>query len=106
MVYLLNQPGAQSVLIPKPSSVSGDLTMSLRSTVNNTEPIDVTVLDLALSRLYYYVAITIPEGMQPGEYEYEMKAGDEVVASGLAIMYDPESAYQYETTVEYEQYEK
>ena len=105
MVYLLNQSGAQAVLIPKPATVSGDLAMTLRSTVDNSTPVDATVIDLAVSRLYYYVAITLPDGIQPGEYEYVLTAGMDTVASGIAVIRDSAPVVQYEKTIQYEQYE-
>lgn len=105
MVYLLNQPGPQAVLIPKPCNLAGSLTMVLRSTVNLSKTFDAPVLDLAVSVLYYYVAVTVPDGMQPGEYEYVLKAGDEVAATGIAIMRDAVQTVQYEKPIEYEQYE-
>ena len=105
MVYLLNQPGPQAVLIPKPCNIAGSLTMTLRSTVNLSRTFDAPVLDIAVSSLYYYVAVTIPDGMQPGEYEYVLKAGMEVAATGIAIMRDATQTVQYEKPIEYEQYE-
>lgn len=105
MVYLLNQSGPQAILLPKPATVSGPLTMVLRSTVNLSEPVSASVIDLAVSMLYYYVAVTIPEGMQPGEYEYILRAGDEVASSGVAVIRSAVPTVQYKKPIEYEQYE-
>ena len=106
MVYLVNFNGAQSVLIPKPvTGKAGSYAMTLRSTVNLSVAVDATVIDLAVSRIYYYVAVTLPEWTQPGEYEYTLFGDGEPLASGLAVIRDAAPVVQYEKPIQYEQYE-
>lgn len=105
MIYLVNEPGPQAVMIPKPVTESGALTMTFRSTVNQTEPVDAGVIDLAVSDLYYFLAVTVPEGMQPGEYEYTLRSDGIAVAAGVAVMRDAYPTVQYIKQAQYEQYE-
>ena len=106
MVYLINHPVAQAVLLPKPfTAPAGDMKLTLRNTVNQTEPVDAAVIDLAVSRLYYYVAITLPEGMQQGEYEYTLYAGGVIAATGIAVLREEVAPVEYDNPIEYEQYE-
>lgn len=105
MIYLVNQPGPQAVMIPKPVTGTGPLTMTFRSTVNQTEPVDAGVIDISVSQLYYFLAVTVPEGMQPGEYEYDLRADGIPVASGVAMIRDTYPTVQYIKQATYEQYE-
>lgn len=106
MVYLINRPGPQAVMIPKPfAAPSGTMKLTLRNTVNQTEPVDATVIDIAVSRLYYFVAITVPEGMQQGEYEYTLYAGGVIAATGIAVLREEVAPVEYDNPIEYEQYE-
>lgn len=106
MVYLINRPGPQAVMIPKPFTAPlGTMKLTLRNTVNQTEPVDATVIDIAVSRLYYFVAITVPEGMQQGEYEYTLYSAGAVAATGIAVLRDAVAPVEYDNPIQYEQYE-
>lgn len=117
MVYLQNITESQPLAIPRPCRIPiGDLTFQARSTVDLNVVMDVQVLDLRLSDLYIFLAVSVPEGCPNGEYQYTLSAGDETVTTGLMILcqegegfsivgdgeYDREE-YNKKTT--YEQYE-
>ena len=107
MIYLNNTTEAQEVYIPRDTEFTGALTMSLRSTVDLDTVLDATVLDLGVLRLYLSVAVQLPEGSPTGEYQYELKAGDNVVSTGLCIVLpDDGTPAQYENPITYEQYER
>jgi hypothetical protein len=106
MIYLNNTTEAQAVFIPRDTSVTGALRFKARSTVGLDVPVTVAMLDLDGHRLCYQLAITLPEGIASGEYEYELTAGGIPVSTGVMVVRDglakPE---EYNKTIEYEQYE-
>ena len=112
MIYLDNTTDAQAVLIPRNGDTpAGDITLTARNTVDLTTPIAVGVLDLKTSQLYYNVSLVLPEGLPDGEYQYELTAGGETLASGLLGIgvqprcTDPERVVEYKKDITYQQYE-
>ncbi len=107
MIYLEKTTDAQIAYIPRDTDFTGTLTMSLRSTVDLDRVLNATVVDINVFRLIYAVAFQLPADAPTGEYEYTLKAGGDVVSTGLCIVRsgngDPE---QYEKTITYEQYER
>ena len=106
MIYLINTTDAQVAYIPRDTDFTGTLSLSLRSTVDLDTPyIAATVLDLNVFRTVYAVSVELPEGMQPGEYEYTLTAGGTTVSTGVLIVgeYNQERE-QYNKTITYEQY--
>ena len=108
MIYLNNTTDAQVVYVPRDTELPVDETVrfTARSTVDLDTPITALVIDLGLHRVYYNVALSLPEGVAPGEYQYELTAGDEVVSTGLLIIRDAgNTAREYNKPIEYEQYQ-
>lgn len=109
MIYLDNTTDAQTVLLPVSLTavdIAGlDLTFSARSTVNLDTPVSATVLDLHTHVLYYDVSLALPEGIQPGEYEYSLKAGNVELSSGVMVVRGGgASVSQYASAPTYKQY--
>lgn len=77
MIYLNNNRQAQSVYIPRRSGGYGGtdfsfvVRLALRSTVDNTT-YTVTGSAGSPSGAYYLVTLTLPEGVQSGEYDYAL----------------------------------
>ena len=106
MIYLLNQTDAQAVYVPKNGGVpDGDLAFKAKSTMELATEVDAEVLNLGISDLYVNIAVTLPEGVPNGEYEYSLTAGGILVSSGLLVIGDTTSPDQYNHTITYEQFE-
>lgn len=107
MIYLQNTQEAQEVYVPRSNGMTpdGDLVFKARNTINLTEEIDLYVSDLQVSDLYYFLAVTLPDEVTDGEYEYELKFEDTILATGLLVVGDFAKPDQYEKDVTYEQYE-
>ena len=75
MIYLKNTTDAQTVFIPRDTDLTGTLLFTARSTVGLDIPISATMLDLKVHRLCYALAVTLPEDIATGEYEYRLTAG-------------------------------
>ena len=106
MIYLKNTTESQVVFIPRDTDLTGTLQFTARSTVGLDIPISATMLDLKVHRLCYALAVTLPEDIATGEYEYALRAGGEKVSTGLLIIRDGiTQAEQYNKDITYEQYE-
>lgn len=106
MIYLTNTTNAQPLFIPKNTDATGDLTLTVRSTVGLDTPVDVEVLDLNTSDLYYRVGVTLPEGIANGEYEYTLEDESTTISTGVLIVGDyTTTRTQKNIPVTYEQYE-
>lgn len=107
MIYLTNTTDAQPVFVPRDTAIcGGTLTFRATSTVELSRVLDCTVLDLRSTRIYYSIAVALPEGATPGEYEYVLKDGDSVVSTGVLVVgeYTVDVAGEYDKTINYEQY--
>ena len=106
MIYINNSKTAQAVNIPATSrKVVGALTFILRSTVDNTEPVNLSVTQTGQSDLYYMFSLALPNELQEGEYEYVLKKNDDVLECGLAMVGQGTGKEEYNINTEYEQYE-
>ena len=106
MIYLKNTTDAQVVFIPRDTDFSGTLQFTARSTVGLDIPISATMLDLKVHRLCYALAVTLPEDIATGEYEYKLTAGGNLVSTGILVVQDGQAATeQYNKEIVYEQYE-
>lgn len=85
MIYLDNIATAQTVRVPKELQSSGDLTLTLHSEMEMKDTV-FPVTDTGESGMYYTLEVTFAERMLPGEYIYTLKAGDDMVAQGYAIV--------------------
>lgn len=107
MIYLSNTTEAQAVFVPRDTELaSGTLSFRATSTVDLDIVVDAVVVDLQMTRTYYAIAVSLPEGTIPGEYVYQLKAGDDVVSTGLLVIgeYGNGVAGQYDKPIHYEQY--
>ena len=107
MIYLTNTTDAQPVFVPRDTAIcGGTLTFTATSTVELSRLLECTVLDLKATRIYYSIALALPEDATPGEYEYVLKDGDNVVSTGLMVVgeYTVDVAGEYDKPTQYEQY--
>lgn len=105
MIYLTNISDAQILMIPRNGGiVTGEMSLVLRNTTDQQET-TLSVTDLNTSGLYFNLAVTLPEGIADGEYQYTLKNGNIQVSCGLLYIGDLQSASQYERTITYQQYE-
>jgi hypothetical protein len=106
MIYLQNTQEAQVVYIPRNGvTPQGDLVFKAKNTINLEEEIDVHVLDLQVSDLYYYLAVTLPEKVTDGEYEYTLSSEGDTLSTGLLVVGDYSKPNEYDKVITYEQYE-
>lgn len=105
MVYLKKTTEAQVVMIPKNGeSATGTLILKVRNTINETIQ-TFSVSDLNTSDLYFNLAVELQEDIVPGEYQYSLEDDGIVVSNGLLIIGEPSEPSQYESEIEYQQYE-
>lgn len=105
MIYLTNISDAQILMIPKNGRiVTGEMSLVLRNTTDQQET-TLSVTDMNTSGLYFHLAVTLPEGIADGEYQYTLKNGNIQVSCGLLYIGDLQSPSQYERTITYQQYE-
>lgn len=131
MIYLENITGAQMVYLPASGpKVDGEIVLEMVSNIDRTSLDGISAARVVAfvdadgkffhdddgfqfvvpgnddgSRLYYSVAVELPEGITEGEYEYKASIGDRVVSCGLAIVGDRTAPVEENNnTVEYEQY--
>lgn len=108
MIYLKNITDAQVVYLPKHSSgeVDGELVFTARSTIDLDTPVDIPVISINLSPLYYQIGVVLPSGLAAGEYEYTLLLGSESLSTGVMQIgeYDGVVTEEYDKTITYEQY--
>lgn len=104
MLYLKNISQQQNLFIPRDGSkVTGELVLKVCSTIDKTMT-SINVTDIEFSDLYFNVAVSLPEYMPLGEYEYGLYDGPTILSSGLLIVLGEENKTEYQTSVTYEQY--
>jgi hypothetical protein len=107
MLYLINKANPQTLFVPKDGAVAaGDLSFTLTSTVENSEPLQAEVSDGGSSNAYYILSVALPEDIADGEYEYVLADDEQPLSVGLLYVGDLPDVVQreYEKTIEYEQY--
>lgn len=107
MIYLTNTTDAQVAYVPRDVDIPSGATMTfaMTSTVDLDVAVTALVIDMKMHRMYYNVALYLPEDTTPGEYRYELKADGLVVSTGLAVVRDEVEVTEYNKEIEYEQYE-
>lgn len=108
MIYLSNTTDAQVAYVPRDVEIpSGTtLTFTMRSTVDLDTVLNALVIDTQMHRIYYNVALSLPEGTTPGEYQYEMKSDGETISTGLLVVRDNGAdVTEYNKEIQYEQYQ-
>ena len=106
MIYLQNtSEESQVVFVPRNgANPGGDLVFKAKNTINLDEEIDLHVSDLQISDIYMYLAVTLPEGLPNGEYEYTLLSDDALVSTGLLVIGENFSPSQHNKEIVYEQY--
>ena len=107
MIYFENTTEAQTFFVPISitDTGAGVLTFTMTSTVDRTVVLDVEVEDMEMYDSYRTFTAELPEGVQPGEYEYILRDGDVILSTGVAtVAGGGEEMIQTDTTIEYEQY--
>ena len=108
MIYLSNTTDAQVAYAPRDTEVPEGATIrfTMKSTVDLDRVLDALVIDMNLLKVYYNVAVTLPDDITPGEYQYELTADGDVISSGLCIVRDNGvTVDEYNKEIEYEQYQ-
>ena len=104
MVYLSNTEEAQVLFVPRAEGENhDDLVLTIRNTISLSER-TFGVIDLHTSDLYYRLAVELPAGVDSGEYEYQLKSGEEVLSKGLLIVTESSNTTEYNKNIQYEQY--
>lgn len=107
MIYIENHTMMQTLYIPNSGidAEGEDVLMFIRSTVDKGDEIAVPILYLEAGVTFYVVDVALEGALTEGEYEYELRAGDEILSRGLAIVGDYEPEHQvYDKPIEYTQY--
>ena len=107
MLNIVNTTAPQGLLVPIAETIvpQEQIVLRLKSTMTHRE-YSFEVTDLQTSHMYYNIALVLPESIDPGEYNYQLVSGGDILSNGLAIVgeYGRELT-EYEKTIEYEQYE-
>lgn len=84
MIYLENITTEQGVLIPANGLTKGATSMlfSIRSTISG-EVVYEDSITTQETEGYYYINLTLPAGLNDGEYKYSLSYEIETYASGL-----------------------
>lgn len=105
MIYLERTTDPQVVYVPRDTAIcGGTLTFEMRSTVDLDTVLNAVVLDLKATRIYYDVAVALPEDAPAGSYEYALKDGGLTVSAGCLVILEGRTPYQYDKPITYEQY--
>lgn len=104
MIYLKNISEPQMVFVPKGRETEGNLSFSLKNTINQSVLMNASVADLQ-SDLYVQFSISLPADRASGEYEYTLTDDAGIVSTGLLIVDDLSSPTEYNNAIQYKQYE-
>ena len=106
MIYITNSTQSQVIYVPaSEKKVEGAVTFTLKSTVNRNEPLTISVAQEGQSDIYYKFTLTLASTLEEGEYEYTLKQGNTTLDCGLAIVGSSSTNTEYNTVIQYEQYE-
>lgn len=106
MIYLQNITDPQAVFIPRSvDAPQGDLVFKAKSTIDLDVVTEQVVTDLHTSDRYYDIAVSLPEGIPTGEYEYTLEAGKDVLSTGILVVGETFRPNEYNKEITYEQYE-
>lgn len=82
--------------------------MTIRNTITQKEHNLGSMTDEGGSDMYYLLPVSLPEGIDDiddGEWEYTLAQDGVVVATGILKIGESAQAEQYNSEIEYEQYE-
>lgn len=107
MIYLQNTTESQVLFIPRAITPGNNppLVFKAVNTIDLSLEINQEVIDLQTSGQYYNIAVTLPSGVQSGEYEYNLIGDGLILASGLLVIGENFSPSEYNKDITYEQYE-
>lgn len=88
------------IAVLQPSQFS----LVIKNTIDLTET-SVSVESLMSTEIYYNIAVTLPDGLPDGEYEYHLSMGNELLSSGLLILGENFQPSQLQREIAYTQYE-
>lgn len=104
MLYIANTTEAQTLYIPKNITGEGELSLIIRGTVSREE-IPVTIEEVEALNDYLEISAQLPREITPGEYLYIVKAGEQVIGTGLAMVGDfIAERSQFQMNVNFSQY--
>lgn len=105
MLYVHNTLLLQQAYIPVNGDVpAGALTLRLHGNVSE-EDTDVPLFIMRRGRQYLWARWRFAAKMDKGEYRYELRSGDRVLADGLAQIGEYEQrTHEYQSPVTYRQY--
>lgn len=84
MIYLQNTNEAQRMFIPNNGLTAGESArVQIFGTVSKREILDVTAELAPIGISYYIIAVTLPQGLKNGEYEYVVSQRKGIISNGL-----------------------
>ena len=106
MVYLSQTTKAQTCYMPiverKPTE---GLSLRFVSTITNKVfNCECQKKGTAFSH-YCFIELVLPNGIQEGEYQYELFDEEGSLSVGILVVGDPDKPMEHDNTMEYEQYE-
>lgn len=105
MIYLKNTTERQTLYIPRMRMMSGgDLFLKAKSRMESQE-LSFPCEDDMTSILYHKIAVTLPDGIADGEYDYILDNGLGESVCGLLVIGELDKPFEYDNTIEYEQYD-
>ena len=108
MIYLSNTTDAQIAYVPRDTEIPAGttLTFTMVNIVDMDVVVNALVIDMGLHRMFYNVALQLPDGATPGEYQFELRGDGELLSTGLAVIRDNGAGVtEYNKVIQYEQYE-
>lgn len=107
MLYIKQTTSVQSVAVPRNYALpfSGATTLTLSDVMGGGD-IAVSVRSLEVFDRVYKLSVKLSKKMTEGEYEYTLRIGGEIVATGLAQVGDYQAeVINYEEENDIEQYD-
>lgn len=104
MLYIKKTTSVQEVTIPRNLSMptEGKVTLALADVMGDGE-VATTVESIDIYDRVYVVGVKLPKKVAEGEYEYTLRIGNAVVATGIAQVGDYKGeiiSYEQETDIE------
>lgn len=81
---------------------NGGLVLAVKSAINQSV-IQLNVIDVATSDLYFKISVMLPADMPSGEYEYVLSDYMGELSTGLLIVGELSSPTEYKKVIQYEQ---
>lgn len=97
----------QIIAIPAPQSSIVNAKLAIRKT-GESEPLTLTLGTVTVVGEYYFPQVTLPQGVEQGEYEYSLQNSDGLeLDCGVAMVGDYFSEdEQYNEEITYKEYEQ